>query len=100
MAKVFEPLNWEGFDWDERKLAKNWEKHRVSASECEQVFFNSPLVAGLDEKHSNREPRYYALGITDAERKLFIVFTVKNKLIRMISARDMSRKERKVFDEL
>lgn len=86
MAKVFELLKWEGFDWDEGNLVKNWKKHRVSASECEQVFFNSPLVAGLDEKHSNREPRYYALGITDAKRKLFIAFTVRKKLIRVISA--------------
>jgi uncharacterized DUF497 family protein len=100
MAKEFELLKWEGFDWDEGNLVKNWEKHRVSASECEQVLFNSPLVAGLDEKHSNREPRYYALGITDAKRRLFIAFTVRKKLIRVISARDMSQKERKVFDKL
>lgn len=99
MAKVFELLKWEGFDWDEGNLVKNWKKHRVSASEFEQVFFNSPLVAGLDEQHSNREPRYYALGITDAKRKLFIAFTVRKKLIRVISARDMSQKERKVFDK-
>ena len=100
MAKVFELLKWEGFDWDEGNLVENWEKHRVSASECEQIFFNSPLVAGLDEKHSDREPRYYALGITDAKRRLFIAFTVRRKLIRVISARDMSQKERKVFDKL
>jgi uncharacterized DUF497 family protein len=99
MAEAIELLQWEGFDWDEGNLLKNWEKHRVSASECEQVFFNSPLIAGLDEKHSSREPRYYALGITDAKRRLFIVFTVRNKLIRIISARDMSRKEREVFDK-
>ena len=99
MVRVFELLKWEGFDWDEGNLVKNWEKHRVSASECEQLFFNSPLVAGLDEKHSKREPRYYALGMTDAKRRLFIVFTVRDKLIRIISARDLSRKERKVFDK-
>jgi len=93
-------LDWEGFDWNEGNLFRNWEKHGVSASECEQVFFNNPLIAGLDEKHSNREPRYYALGITDARRRLFIAFTVRKSLIRVISARDMSRKERKVFDRL
>ena len=100
MANVFELLEWEGFDRDEGNLIKNWKKHRVSASECEQVFFNSPSIAGLDQKHSNREPRYYALGVTDAQRKLFIAFTVRKKLIRVISARDMSQKERKVFDKL
>ena len=91
-------LDWEGFDWDEGNLLKNWEKHGVSASECEQIFFNNPLIAGLDEKHSGKESRHYALGITDAKRRLFIAFTVRNRLIRIISARDMSRKERKVFD--
>ena len=99
MAKDFELVEWEGFDWDEGNLIKNWEKHRVSAVECEQVFFNSPLVAGLDVTHSNREPRYYALGITDGKRTLFLAFTVRNKLIRVISARDMSKKERKVFEK-
>jgi uncharacterized DUF497 family protein len=91
-------LDWEGFDWDEGNLLENREKHGVSASGCEQIFFNNPLIAGLDAEHSRRESRYYALGITDAHKKLFIAFAVQNKLIRVISARDMSRKERKVFD--
>jgi len=99
MKGYFEIPDWEGFEWDEGNLLKNWEKHRVSASECEQVFFNRPLVAGLDEKHSQRESRYYALGNTDAKRKLFIVFTLRKKLIRIISARDMNKKERKVFEK-
>lgn len=98
MVKDVELLGWEGFEWDEGNLLKNWEKHGVSASECEQAFFNSPMIAGLDEQHSDREPRYYSLGITDTGRRLFMSFTVRNKLIRVISARDMSRKERKVFD--
>jgi uncharacterized DUF497 family protein len=92
--------DWQGFDWDEGNLLKNWEKHRVSASECEQVFFNHPLVAGPDEKHSGSEMRHYALGVTDAGRRLFLVFTVRRKRIRVICARDMNRKERKVFDEI
>jgi uncharacterized DUF497 family protein len=88
-----------GFEWDEGNLLKNWEKHKVSASECEQIFFNRPLVTLPDETHSTVEPRYYALGQTDAARFLFIVFTVRNNLVRVISARDMNRRERKVFDE-
>ena len=94
-----EIVNWEGFEWDEENLLKNWEKHRVSASECEQVFFNHPLIAGLDKKHSQCEARCYALGITDEKRKLFIVFTLRKRLIRVISARDMNKKERKVFEK-
>ena len=99
MSEIYDSVEWDGFEWDEGNLLKNWEKHRVSASECEKIFFNRPLVAGADETHSDREPRYFALGITDAGRRLFVVFTIRRKKIRVISARDMSRKERKVFDE-
>jgi hypothetical protein len=87
-----------GFDWDEGNLLKNWEKHRVSASECEEVFFNRPLVAVPDEKHSGPEARFYALGHTDADRRLFVVFTVRRTMIRVISARDMNPRERKEYD--
>jgi uncharacterized DUF497 family protein len=99
MVKTYNFTEWEGFDWDEGNLLKNWEKHRVTASECEQVFFNRPLVAGMDPSHSKTEDRYHALGVTDAGRLLFIVFTVRQNKIRVISARDMNRRERKVFDE-
>ena len=99
MADNQEFADWEGFEWDEGNLLKNWEKHRVSASECEQLFFNRPLVAGSDEKHSHKETRHFALGVTDANRFLYIVFTIRRKRIRVISARDMNRRERKVFDQ-
>jgi hypothetical protein len=89
-----------GFEWDEGNLTKNWEKHQVLALECEQVFFNRPLIALPDEQHSESEPRFYALGQTDSGRRLFIVFTARSDLIRVISARDMSRKERKIYEGL
>jgi uncharacterized DUF497 family protein len=89
-----------GFDWDEGNILKNWEKHGVSASECEQIFFNFPLIASPDEKHSLMETRFYALGHTDARRYLFIVFTIRKDLIRVISARDMNRKERRIYETL
>jgi len=88
----------EGFQWDEGNLLKNWEKHEVTASECEQLFFNQPLVVAEDEKHSTREARLFALGQTDAGRLLFIVFAIRKNQIRVISARDMNRKERKVYE--
>lgn len=88
-----------GFEWDNGNLLKNWEEHRVSASECEQVFFNKPLLTGSDEKHSQKEVRFYALGQTDTGRLLFVVFTVRGNLIRVISARDMNKKERKVYSK-
>ncbi len=91
-------LEWKGFDWDAGNLLKNWEKHRVTPFECEQVFLNRPLVIEHDDAHSNREPRWYALGVTDAARQLFVVFTSRDNMIRVISARSMSRKERKIFE--
>jgi uncharacterized DUF497 family protein len=88
-----------GFQWDEGNLDKNWLKHRVSRLEIEQVFFNRFLLVVLDDQHSQKEQRYFALGRTDLDRKLFIAFTVRRDLIRIISARDMSRKERKVYTD-
>ena len=86
-----------GFQWDQHNAVKNWERHQTSVPECEEVFFNSPLVVQDDPKHSRREPRFYCLGQTDAGRPLFVVFTVRGTLIRVISARDMSRKEKEVY---
>ncbi len=87
-----------GFEWDDGNKNKNWIKHRVTNSECEQIFFNHPLIVSVDAKHSNFEERYYALGTTDLGRKLFVVFTIRNKKIRIISARDMSQKERRIYE--
>ncbi|MBU0464330.1 MAG: BrnT family toxin [Proteobacteria bacterium] len=86
-----------GFEWDKGNIDKNWMKHKVSPSECEQIFFNHPLLIQDDILHSKTEKRYYALGKTDMKRFLFIVFIIRNNLIRVISARDMSRKERMVY---
>jgi len=89
----------EGFQWDKGNILKNWEGHRVSHVECEEVFFNSPLVVKSDAMHSGEEERYYVFGRTDAGRMLFIVFTIRSKKIRVISARDMNKKERKTYEE-
>jgi len=86
-----------GFQWDEGNLLKSWERHGVTAAECEQVFFNRPLISVPDVKHSAREGRFYVLGHTDAGRFLFAVFTIRRRLIRVISARDMSRRERRIY---
>ena len=86
-----------GFDWDEGNSRKNWIKHQVTPSECEQLYFNQPLIVKNDSKHSEHETRFFALGQTDHNRKLFIAFTVRRDKIRVISARDMSKKEREVY---
>jgi uncharacterized DUF497 family protein len=88
-----------GFDWDKGNIEKNWERHKVSFIECEEVFFNEPLIVLENEVHSRIENRYYALGRTNDERLLFIVFTIRGNRIRVISARDMSKRERRIYRE-
>ena len=88
-----------GFEWDEGNYNKNWAKHNVEPSECEQIFFNEPLLLFKDDKHSDIEDRMYVLGQTDSNRKLFLVFTIRNHHIRVISARSMNRKEREIYEK-
>lgn len=89
-----------GFDWDEGNSRKN-DKHGVSKPEIEQVFLNAPLIVAQDVKHSQQEPRMHALGRTDEDRWLHITFTERGNgtLIRPISARVMSRRERAIYAE-
>ena len=91
----------EGFDWDDGNERKSNEKHGVSQSEAEQVFFSASLLLLEDTKHSQGEPRFHALGETEAGRLLHVTFTtrVERKKIRVISARDMHRKERMIYEE-
>jgi len=86
------------FDWDTGNAEKNWLRHRVSQMETEQVFFNRPLVVADDEPHSQGELRHFALGHTDAGRLLFVVYTLRGDRVRVISARDMTRRERKEYE--
>jgi uncharacterized DUF497 family protein len=86
-----------GFDWDAGNATKNWEGHAVTQAECEMVFFQQPLVLASDVAHSGTEARFYALGQTPLGRYLFVVFTMRGALIRVVSARDQSRREREVY---
>jgi uncharacterized DUF497 family protein len=86
-----------GFDWDKYNSEKIKKKHDVTSVECEQVFFNRPVIAGDDKKHSETENRFFVLGQTDSGRLLFLVFTVRRNKLRVISARDMNKKERRVY---
>lgn len=97
IKKIFEDCS--GFQWDASNENKNWNKHAVSKWECEQVFFNTPLLVYEDLKHSQEEQRIYSLGQTDQGRKLFMIFTIRNNLIRIISARSMSKKERLFYEK-
>jgi len=94
----FDPSEWDGFDWDDGNIGKNWTKHWVSDWEAEEIFFNSPIAFGSDPMHSDNEVRYYALGQTNRARQLFVSFTLRGNLVRIISARDMNARERKIYE--
>jgi len=91
--------NCEGFEWDDGNSNKNWYLHRVSDGECEEIFFNLPLIAEMDRRREGTEQRYLALGRTDSDRHLFVAFTVRDKLIRVISGRDMTKSEERKYAE-
>ncbi len=97
MEKIFEQFS--GFQWNRGNIDKNLIQHNVEDWECEQVFFNRPLLVLDDPKHSVSEKRWAAFGKTDADPFLVVIFTKRNNLIRIISARDMKKRERKFYDE-
>ena len=90
----------EGFDWDDGNALKSLEKHGVTQAEAEQVFAGEPLLAE-DAKHSETEARFQALGQSVEGRRLHVTFTLREngKKLRVISARDMSRKERAIYEQ-
>ena len=95
MKFIPEPVK---FDWDKGNLTKNWDKHRVTNLECEEVFLNNPLtVKAKPEGYS--EERFYAIGRTDNGRFLFVVFAIRADRVRVISARDANKKEKVVYNE-
>lgn len=96
MTKLPIPIS---FEWNESNLEKNWKKHKVYFKEAEEIFFNKPLKIFPDLKHSGTEKRYIVLGTTNKKRKLTIIFTIREDKIRVISARDQNKKERKKYEE-
>lgn len=87
------------FQWDAGNSDKSWHRHHVTQGEAEQIFFNRPIVVASDPEHSRPELRCFALGRTDAERRLMVVFTLRGSLLRVISVRPMSRRERRIYGE-
>jgi uncharacterized protein len=86
-----------GFDWDTGNVEKNWVKHAVRYTECEEVFSREPVVVPARDWPGIREQRYVVLGRTALGRQLSIAFTFRGDRIRVISARDMNRKERREY---
>lgn len=91
LSKLFQ------FQWDDGNSNKNWLKHHVTQEEAEQIFFDSCKIVAKDTPHSHHEERYLVLGSTKADRLLTIAFTIRHDQIRVISARNMSRKEREIY---
>lgn len=83
-----------GFEWDKGNL-EHIKKHKVEYKECEQIFFNKPLLISKDETHSHVEKMLQAMGLNNKGRLLFISFTIRTNKIRIISARDQDKKERR-----
>ena len=92
LRKVFE------FEWDEGNRDKN-KKHNVKDKEAEEVFFDENKTIQKDNLHSKNEDRFIALGRTRKGRLLYVVFTKRGKKIRIISARDINKKEVKFYEE-
>ncbi len=99
MDDIREIFDFTGFQWDSGNIDKNLIRHNVANWECEQIFFNEPLIVLGDPIHSVAEKRYAAFGHTDQERLLVVIFTRRGGLLRVISARDMNRRERKFYEE-
>jgi uncharacterized DUF497 family protein len=93
-----EPTDPIGFDWDNGNAEKNWNVHRVSAGEIEEIFFNEPFVVEEDAGHSDSELRHRALGRTDSGRLIFAAYTIRGEKVRVISARDMTGPERREYE--
>ena len=87
-----------GFQWDDGNRDKNLTKHEVTNEECEEVFDDVKKVVREDAEHSHVEARHYLIGKTKKGRILFISFTARKDLVRVISARDINKKERKFYD--
>jgi hypothetical protein len=90
----------EGFEWDAGNSDKNWLRHGVRQTEAEQALLNTPVVVEATTKHGSSEPRFVALGRTDTGRFLTLVFTVRARRIRVISARAMSKAERRIYGQV
>lgn len=89
----------QGFEWDEHNKNKNFLRHRVTDEECEEMFFDDEKKILKDAVHSSHEKRYVIIGQTKRKRLLFVVFTIRNGLARVISARDLNKKERHLYEK-
>lgn len=99
MDSIIDLSEIEGFDWDKGNIDKSLLKHKVTNNEAGEIFFNEPLIIIPDIRHSRVEKRAAAHGRTNNNRKLTVVFTLRDKKIRIISARNQNRKERRQYEK-
>ncbi len=87
------------FEWDENKAEQNLKKHGVSFEEASTIF-GDPLERTIhDPLHSEAEDRFISLGQSERRRLLVVVFTERGDKIRIISAREATRRERKDYEK-
>jgi len=96
MIKYKKPLE---FQWDKGNIIKNWKKHKVTNKECEEIFFDKNKKIAKDPVHSAKEDRYILLGKTKTGRLLYTVFTLRNKKVRIISSRNINKKEKHLYEK-
>lgn len=96
MVAIKEPIE---FIWDKGNKDKNRTEHRVANKECEEIFFDKNKKIYRDKLHSDKEERYVLIGRTKVKRLLYLVFTLRDKKARVISARDINRKERRLYEK-
>jgi len=87
------------FEWDKGNSQKNWLKHGVRNSDAEEAFFDRQKRIAKDVFHSGKENRYILLGKTKKEIVLFIVFTIRKKTVRIISARKTNKQEARLYEQ-
>ncbi len=88
----------EGFEWDKGNL-DHIKKHKIRYEDCEEIFNNKPLLVKKDQRHSQMEERFEVLGKTNAGKKIFLVYATRRSKMRVVSARDQSKKERRFYEQ-
>jgi hypothetical protein len=87
------------FQWDEGNKDKSLIKHNVQNTEIEETFYDEKKKIFKDVVHSAQEKRYRVIGRTKTERLLFIVFTIRDQYVRVISGRDVNKKEVYLYEK-
>lgn len=87
------------FEWDPRKAATNLRKHGVSFTEAGTVFGDELAITVPDPDHSDQEDRFITIGWSNRHRLLMVSHTDRSDRIRIISARELTRNERKAYEE-